>query len=909
MTGPINTAALNIADAVQPATYAAEADIRSADSAHCAVDTSADDFSPLAAVPYIPGTKKPVTENWTKILPGMYPAVGNHGRVLDAATIVLDVDYRNMPAGKNNPEGSNIFSDLIYKYELPITAEVRTPSGGLHLYFRKNPALKFRRKQSLFPGIDFLSEGAQVGQPGTVLASGGSYAFITQCPFAELPAALIAVLEQRADADESFAQESLTHYEQYKAECESALPAIEGQHGDDTTFQHALRGRDLALPKDAVFQLMRDYWNPRCIPAWSDSELYAKVCHAYAYAKNAPGSATPEAKFLAAGLIAPPATPATAESVKVSTALNDWQSRWPLTGVYRRDPQGVNIEGKQDLCGHVAVTARMRGINGADEGLALEVLTADNATKKFYMSKRRVHDPKNLAGDLAAFGLTIVPGKELDFAKFIASCKPEKTIIAVNHTGWISDPEDPEKLIFILPRDHNNPGYYYQPERGGTIADIVSIQGTLDDWNINVFKLIRGNPYAQYEIFKSLAAPLLRFADAGANGEHLKGETSCGKTTLMQVGASCWGRGAAPSDDPERSYLRTWYSTDNAVEAVLAQHNDLPIYMDELGVKDDGFKTFGKLIYVMFGGQGKAAMGRQRDLKQCRHWRTILTSTGEISLLSLIESAHGGQLVRFTERNVMRSTFPDAQQVDGLKRACSKYYGTLGPEFVNSLKANYTVSSLSEAVQGLLNEAKQRIRNRHSEFTAAQTRASQRFALAEAAGLLLVKFGLIPGLTSGDVIAAIDAVTEDWIPSSKQIGDIDRALDALREFIVANLGLRFQECSGKQEIQWQGNTIVLLDDRDKAKYRELAGLVDSSERKIYMTKKALTEATRMNPADVAKELADRKMLIREKEGSLQHRVRIGAFQPWLYCFKMSFLEPEPEPSRQACQALTWDDLT
>jgi bifunctional DNA primase/polymerase-like protein len=60
-------------------------------------------------------------------------------------------------------------------------------------------------------------------------------------------------------------------------------PAIAGSGGHDKTFAAACRvGPGFDLPPEITLRLLRDHYNPRCEPPWSDAELEHKVNHAYA---------------------------------------------------------------------------------------------------------------------------------------------------------------------------------------------------------------------------------------------------------------------------------------------------------------------------------------------------------------------------------------------------------------------------------------------------------------------------------------------------------------------------------------------------------------------------------------------------------------------------------------------------
>lgn len=77
--------------------------------------------------------------------------------------VVVDLDVKN----ENN--GVRAFEAMALMYGgAPATLRVRTPSGGLHLYFRTEQ--QFRNSASkIAPGVDIRGEGGYVVGPGTVI--------------------------------------------------------------------------------------------------------------------------------------------------------------------------------------------------------------------------------------------------------------------------------------------------------------------------------------------------------------------------------------------------------------------------------------------------------------------------------------------------------------------------------------------------------------------------------------------------------------------------------------------------------------------------------------------------------------------------------------------------------------------
>ena len=255
--------------------------------------------------PLLSGRKKPAIKEWQHTLPGSYPAVGNHGRVLTPADLVIDADPRNYP------EGRDVLKELMDRFPLPPTRAVKTPRGGFHIYFRKPPNLKIKKKQTPFPGIDFLSEGQYVCCPGTKTFENvqeqtvdGEYVLVNSSSVATAPLNLLQAFEQQSEFEKAIAPGedfSPKYVSNFEADCKTAVPAIQGSGGHGAAYKQACKARDWGVPEEIAFESMRDFWNPRCQPPWSGEEqlgeLRGIVRHAYQYAKGGIGSLTPEAVF------------------------------------------------------------------------------------------------------------------------------------------------------------------------------------------------------------------------------------------------------------------------------------------------------------------------------------------------------------------------------------------------------------------------------------------------------------------------------------------------------------------------------------------------------------------------------------------------------------------------------------
>jgi hypothetical protein len=106
-----------------------------------------------------------------------YPHANIGIKTGDPANLVgIDLDVKN---GKNGLESIRIFG------ELPPTRTVKTPSGGLHHYYRYEKPLVSRT--NLLPGVDIRATGACLIAPGSVI-DGRTYAWVDESvPVANLP--------------------------------------------------------------------------------------------------------------------------------------------------------------------------------------------------------------------------------------------------------------------------------------------------------------------------------------------------------------------------------------------------------------------------------------------------------------------------------------------------------------------------------------------------------------------------------------------------------------------------------------------------------------------------------------------------------------------------------------------------
>jgi|AGTN01.1.fsa_nt_gi RecA-family ATPase len=311
------------------------------------------------------------------------------GVLLRPDDFVLDVDPRRYIGDENQ------LVDLWTRLTLPSPIEtfiVQTGGAGFHLYFRK-PA-DFPVRGSFIPNhpaIEIKTAGKYVIGAGSVHTNGNIYRVIRGSVSAiiEAPQALLDFV-RRDDKQKRESKTALTIDDEHTRMrfvkyLLAADPAIEGRGGDTTTYRVACEGRDYGLPEHTVLELMLSYYNPRCIPPWSEHELGTKVANAFAYAQNEPGCKNPAVIF---NIREPNHNRKKAFSTVSATDLMQMEfpeARWAIEPIL---PEGLTILagppkiGKSwmaySLACAVAVGGKALASYQADQGVVLYLALEDN---------------------------------------------------------------------------------------------------------------------------------------------------------------------------------------------------------------------------------------------------------------------------------------------------------------------------------------------------------------------------------------------------------------------------------------------------------------------------------------------------------------------------------------------------
>jgi len=399
---------------------------------------------------------------------------------------------------------------------------------------------------------------------------------------------------------------------------------------------------------------------------------------------------------------------------------------------YETNSNNESILVDEWVCSPLEVTAITSSTNGSDFGRLLRFLDTNGTWHEWAMPMHMLKsNGDNLCGELLNQGL-IFDHKQLKrMINYIMSSKPDKRVLAATNVGWHGS-------AFVLPNQViGSDNVVFQTEIAGE-SDFSSA-GSLQEWQENIGKYCEGNIPLMISISANLAGPLLRFVNRLQGGAiHWVGDSSTGKSTAIEIGATVWG---------SNEFIRSWCTTANGFEGVAAARNDTCIVLDEINQAPP--LEVGKIVYLLVNGQGKQRANRIGSARKIHRWRLMAISSGEKTLENIMREAgkqiNAGQAVRLLnipakfEHGVFSNLhgFNDGRGLaDHFKSARLKHYGHIGPEFVRRL--------INEARN--LNDLLDKIISELSKHTTSnlEKRAASVFALIGLAGELGIEYGLLP---------------------------------------------------------------------------------------------------------------------------------------------------------------------
>lgn len=476
-----------------------------------------------------------------------------------------------------------------------------------------------------------------------------------------------------------------------------------------------------------------------------------------------------------------------------------------LPGGFRLAPEGVFYTGddgeSRPVCSSLEILARTRDDKGHNWGLLVEFDDPDGAKKRWNIPARNMTGDfgKDVLGPLVDMGLRL-PGTRSgrnarnDLQSYLQGFDSNERARLVTRLGWHGP-------AYLLPDQQigNSHEHLFFCDSGAQLPPI-SEAGTLEQWQQQIGALCAGNHRLAFVVSVAFAGPLLHLLGHESGGFHLYGDSSGGKTTHLQVAASVYG-------GPR--LVRSWRSTDNALESIAAAHSDGVLVLDEIGMCDP--RIIGETVYMLGNGTGKArANDRGLAGRQVQEWRLLFLSTGEKTLAQHMADANkelkAGMEIRMLAVPADASKglgmfdvlngFEDAAALsDALKARVGKYYGTPLTAFLSALckpgeMLGWT-AMLRRTVERFIAKALP------ASASGQAHRAAARFGLAAAAGELATALG-VTGWPEGTATTAAQVCLNAWLEERGGAGNMEG------DAIVSRLQQVIERFGESRFTRWDG---------------------------------------------------------------------------------------------------------
>ncbi len=509
---------------------------------------------------------------------------------------------------------------------------------------------------------------------------------------------------------------------------------------------------------------------------------------AHRTARMAAGSATDDAT----GLRHQQATNARRETAKDDESEGNAFDPFTLDdeGVWH---QGMDQNGRRGspswICSRLELQAQTRDADGGAWGYLLTFDDPLGNAKQWAMPARMLSgDGGEYRATLLHMGLRIgsTPKARNLLTQYVQSRAPDEFAICTDRIGW-------HGKSFVLPRETIGTS----PERivfqtDNAVENTFRSRGSVEQWRERVGALCVGNSRLVFAVACAFAGPLLRPAGMESGGFHLRGDSSSGKTTALKLAARVYGG---------ENYLQRWRTTDNALEAIAAAHNDCLLILDELAQVDP--RTAGECAYMLANGSSKGRATRNVSLRARMAWRMLFLSAGEVGLADHMaegmKRTRTGQEVRMADipadAGAGLGAFERLHNHEGgaafarhLARQAAAVYGAPGRAWMEWLCEN--ADTLKDRIRsGAQALGMQMI----PEAASGQVqRVGERFALVGAAGELATEAGLT-GWPAGESERSARACFDAWLAARGGIGngEVTAMLRAVTKFVELNGEGRF----------------------------------------------------------------------------------------------------------------------
>jgi uncharacterized protein (DUF927 family) len=618
-------------------------------------------------------------------------------------------------------------------------------------------------------------------------------------------------------------------------------------------------------------------------------------------------------------------TPIDENTTSDKTSAIPYSFKVDNNGVYAYDPKA---EKHRRICSRLDVLAYCRDANDAGDNWGILVRFNNRDGKE-----KRLNFPLELFGSdggtevtkrLLGMGLEYDAHRESKrkVLEYLQGHKTQERIGLVHKTGW-------HKSAFVLPDriiGATDEQLLFYSE-GASLCKL-SERGTLAEWQENVSRYCIDNPLALFAVSAAFSAPLVDLLGVETMGFHLYGDSSCGKSTLLDMACSVFGK---PAD-----YKKAWRSTDNGMESLAASHSEMLLALDEINQFDP--RKLGDAVYMLGNGSGKTRANDRGGARDDMHrWRFTFLSNGEKTLEQYMGEAGktqtAGMEMRFLEIyatphdnefkkklfgvfNNLHGKDKGADLSELIKGNMAKYHGTAFPAFLNALVRELE-GNRNKFIADILLRLENFREKRLSKSASGQVhRAAVKFALVGWAGEMATHWG-VTGWQQGQAITAAATCFSAWLHARGGDGNFEekQMLEHVRQQFTKYSESRFKrwddpeesknavidshvaitaECWGfrresrtKDYLEGDSSDVIFYVFKDAFKTDICKGFDHNRIAKILRTMGALQPTIEGN----GKERMDRK----------EKLPRMGNKRVWCYKITLSALMAEGEESENDLQ--------
>ena len=462
--------------------------------------------------------------------------------------------------------------------------------------------------------------------------------------------------------------------------------------------------------------------------------------------------------------------------------------KWLKAGVwyhtFKTTRSGVIYPEDVWVCGPLHILAQTSDSSGNSFGRLLRFRNTAGVWREWSMPMELLKgDGAELRGELLAMGLSINLTERNVLMRYLQERTPKRQVRCALQIGWCGD-------MFVLPDAVIGPDPGSVIFQSGERAPEEHGQsGTLDGWREQIAARAVGNPLFLLALSAAFAGPLLKLTHTEGGGLHFVGNSSIGKTTLLEAACSVWG---GPG------YRRSWRATANGMEGAAALFNDCLLALDEISECEP--REVGAIVYSLGNGRGKQRASRTGVARSVNRWSAVIVSTGERTIATtMAEGGHrakAGQAVRLLDLPAARRYgcfdtlhgLPSGTALsDAIKRAAGQHYGRAGRAFLERLtKDRRDLAAQLERIKALPQFSP-------PDAEGQDKRAGARFALLALAGELATEYGI----TGWPEQAALDAAADGFALWRAQRGkgndERRQILDALSRFLERHGDSRFSD--------------------------------------------------------------------------------------------------------------------